>query len=209
MADVQCEGFEMLAEVFCKLHRDRIPNLYFFLVGSENASAIDFKADTSRRPMTNALLGISKKHVLPSEQSPIIITGRVAYSAVPEYCSCVDICAFPRRSQLVGEILSPIKPPIEAAALGKAAVMSNVGVIQEVLDEQSLICFMLGSIRELMDRITFFRHNRLRRKEYKEYNERIKNCDFVNGSSLVLRQGWKLTIKSASRKAEQPKQSLT
>ncbi|MDW5378852.1 DUF6270 domain-containing protein [Halomonas sp. HP20-15] len=52
-------------------------------------------------------------------------TGRVPFDEVPRYLSCMDIMPVPRLSSAVTEMVSPLKP-LEAMAMGKAVVLSDV-----------------------------------------------------------------------------------
>lgn len=52
-------------------------------------------------------------------------TGRVPFDQVPAYLSCMDIMPIPRLSSAVTEMVSALKP-LEAMAMGKAVVLSDV-----------------------------------------------------------------------------------
>lgn len=52
-------------------------------------------------------------------------TGRVPFEQVPRYLSCMDIMPVPRLSSAVTEMVSALKP-LEAMAMGKALVLSDV-----------------------------------------------------------------------------------
>lgn len=52
-------------------------------------------------------------------------TGRVPFEQVPRYLSCMDILPIPRLSSPVTEMVSALKP-LEAMAMGKALVLSDV-----------------------------------------------------------------------------------
>jgi len=52
-------------------------------------------------------------------------TGRVPFEEVPRYLSCMDILPIPRLSSAVTEMVSALKP-LEAMAMGKALVLSDV-----------------------------------------------------------------------------------
>lgn len=52
-------------------------------------------------------------------------TGRVPFEQVPRYLSCMDIMPVPRLSSAVTEMVSALKP-LEAMAMGKAVVLSDV-----------------------------------------------------------------------------------
>lgn len=52
-------------------------------------------------------------------------TGRVPFEQVPRYLSCMDILPIPRLSSAVTEMVAALKP-LEAMAMGKALVLSDV-----------------------------------------------------------------------------------
>ena len=67
-------------------------------------------------------------------QSSVLLTGRVPHSDVRRYYSVMDILVYPRHSSRITELVTPLKP-LEAMALGKAVVGSNVGGIAELLND--------------------------------------------------------------------------
>jgi PEP-CTERM/exosortase A-associated glycosyltransferase len=67
-------------------------------------------------------------------QSNVLLTGRVKHSDVRRYYSVIDVLVYPRHSFRVTELVTPLKP-LEAMALGKAVVGSDVGGIAELLND--------------------------------------------------------------------------
>jgi len=59
-------------------------------------------------------------------------TGRVPHDRVEAYYSLIDIAPFPRRSPLVCELVSPLKP-FEAMAMEKTVVASDVAALAEII----------------------------------------------------------------------------
>ncbi|MDI6780502.1 MAG: glycosyltransferase [bacterium] len=66
--------------------------------------------------------------------SYVIFTGRVAYVDILRYYSVIDIFVYPRRSERLTELVTPLKP-LEAMSMGKAVLGSNVGGIRELVKE--------------------------------------------------------------------------
>ena len=66
-------------------------------------------------------------------QDCVIQTGRVKHEEVARYYSAMDLLVYPRHRYRVTELVTPLKP-LEAMALGKAVVGSDVGGIAELLD---------------------------------------------------------------------------
>lgn len=61
-------------------------------------------------------------------------TGRVPREQVPRYLSLVDIAPFPRLPLPVSELVTPITP-LEAMAMGKAIIVSDVAALTEVVQD--------------------------------------------------------------------------
>ena len=104
---VAYEGLELLLEALAQL-KAKGQDFIFVLVG-------DGKVIDTVKAKAKAL-GI---------ESHCRFTGRVPFDAVPRYLSCMDIMPVPRLSSAVTEMVSPLKP-LEAMAMGKAVVLSDV-----------------------------------------------------------------------------------
>lgn len=104
---VAYEGLELLMEALALLKEQR-QEFIFVLVG--DGKVID--AVKTRAKM----LGLEEY---------CRFTGRVTFDQVPRYLSCMDIMPVPRLSSAVTEMVSPLKP-LEAMAMGKAVVLSDV-----------------------------------------------------------------------------------
>ncbi|MGP9632697.1 glycosyltransferase [Halomonas sp. AOP43-A1-21] len=104
---VAYEGLELLLDALAQL-KAKGQDFTFVLVGDGKViDTVKLKAKA---------LGI-EKHCR--------FTGRVPFDAVPKYLSCMDIMPVPRLSSAVTEMVSPLKP-LEAMAMGKAVVLSDV-----------------------------------------------------------------------------------
>lgn len=104
---VAYEGLELLVDALSLLKRQG-HEFIFILVG--DGKAID---DVKQRVVAQ---GISEN---------CRFTGRVAFDQVARYISCMDIMPVPRLSSAVTEMVSALKP-LEAMAMGKAVVLSDV-----------------------------------------------------------------------------------
>jgi glycogen(starch) synthase len=63
----------------------------------------------------------------------VIYVGRVPHEEVERYYSVMDVLVYPRRRLRITEKVTPLKP-LEAMALGKTILGSNVGGIRELVD---------------------------------------------------------------------------
>ena len=104
---VAYEGLELLLQALAEL-KTRGQNFVFVLVG--DGKVIDTVKATAK------MLGI---------ENHCRFTGRVPFEQVPRYLSCMDIMPVPRLSSAVTEMVSALKP-LEAMAMGKAVVLSDV-----------------------------------------------------------------------------------
>jgi len=65
----------------------------------------------------------------------IQILGRVPHDEIERYYSVVDVLVYPRHSIRLTELVTPLKP-LEAMALGKAILGSDVGGIRELVEPE-------------------------------------------------------------------------
>ncbi len=74
--------------------------------------------------------------------------GRVNHEEVERYYSLMDVLIYPRRRLRITEAVTPLKP-LEAMALAKAILGSNVGGIRELIDAETTgILFEPGDIED-------------------------------------------------------------
>lgn len=75
--------------------------------------------------------------------------GRVPHSEMPRYYSAMDVMVYPRVSRRLTELVTPLKP-LEAMAMGKLVVASNVGGHRELIrDGHNGHLFPAGSVEAL------------------------------------------------------------
>ncbi|WP_028571764.1 glycosyltransferase [Desulfonatronum lacustre] len=85
----------------------------------------------------------------------VIFTGRVPHEDVPEYYSIIDILVYPRISKRITELVTPLKP-LEAMAMEKAVLVSDVGGLKELVsDGQNGFVFKAGDINDLADKLIY------------------------------------------------------
>lgn len=131
---VAYEGLELLVEAMAKLKQSG-QAFTFVLVG--DGKVIDTVKAKAKE------LGI---------EGECRFTGRVPFEEVPRYLSCMDILPIPRLSSAVTEMVSALKP-LEAMAMGKAVVLSDVsphGVMAGVNGERARL-FTKDSAESLSD----------------------------------------------------------
>jgi PEP-CTERM/exosortase A-associated glycosyltransferase len=81
----------------------------------------------------------------------IQILGRVPHNEIERYYSIVDVLVYPRHSIRLTELVTPLKP-LEAMALGKAVLGSDVGGIRELVQsEKTGILFRADNIDDFCE----------------------------------------------------------
>jgi PEP-CTERM/exosortase A-associated glycosyltransferase len=86
-----------------------------------------------------------------SVQDAVTFTGRVPHHDVERYYGLIDIMIYPRISNRVTELVTPLKP-LEAMAQGKIVVASNVGGHREmVFSGRNGVLFAAGDPQSLAD----------------------------------------------------------
>jgi glycogen synthase len=63
------------------------------------------------------------------------VLGRVSHEEIERYYSVIDVLVYPRHSNRLTELVTPLKP-LEAMALGKAILGSDVGGIRELIESE-------------------------------------------------------------------------
>jgi PEP-CTERM/exosortase A-associated glycosyltransferase len=76
------------------------------------------------------------------------ILGKVPHDEIERYYSVVDVLVYPRHSIRLTELVTPLKP-LEAMALGKAILGSDVGGIRELVEpEKTGILFRADNVED-------------------------------------------------------------
>ena len=66
----------------------------------------------------------------------VVFTGRVPQRDITRYYDVVDLLVYPRRSLRITELVTPLKP-LEAMAMGKIVLASNVGGHRELISQDA------------------------------------------------------------------------
>lgn len=79
----------------------------------------------------------------------IVFTGNVPHSDVSSWYSIMDVLVYPRIKAVINERVTPLKP-LEAMALGKICIGSNVGGLTELIrDNETGVIFRAGNAKDL------------------------------------------------------------
>jgi len=108
------EGLDLLIEAVACLAATR-SDLVLVLVGGGEMER-ELKAQVQRRRL--------EEHV--------ILPGRLPHARIPQVYALMDVLAYPRYSTRLTELVTPLKP-LEAMAMGKALVASDIGGHRELI----------------------------------------------------------------------------
>lgn len=79
----------------------------------------------------------------------VYFTGRVPHKEIDGYYSIIDLLVYPRIKKRITDLVTPLKP-LEAMAMEKAVLMSNVGGLTELADAPNVAAFYeAGNIDDL------------------------------------------------------------
>lgn len=78
------------------------------------------------------------------------ILGRVPNESIERYYSLLDVLVYPRPKTRLTELVTPLKP-LEAMAMGKAVVASDVGGLRELIGDDNGLFYRPGDPRDLAE----------------------------------------------------------
>lgn len=127
------EGLDLLVDAFARLSSSR-EGILLLLVGGG--------------PMDGEL---RKQIERLRIQGKVIMPGRLPHDRVPGVYALIDILAYPRYATRLTELVTPLKP-LEAMAMGKAVVASDIGGHRELIqDGRTGLLFPAGSVSALAE----------------------------------------------------------
>lgn len=127
------EGLDLLVRAFARIADNR-PEAVLLLVGGGE--------------MEGELKALIADHGLNDR---VVMPGRIPHERVPAVYAMIDILAYPRYSMRLTELVTPLKP-LEAMAMGKVLVASNVGGHKELIANNTTgVLFPAGDENALAD----------------------------------------------------------
>lgn len=93
-----------------------------------------------RRDIKLLLIGEGEADAMLRQRIPrrwrdqVVFSGNVSHDEISRHYSVMDILVYPRRRSRLTELTMPLKP-LEAMAMGKAVVASDLGGLREALDD--------------------------------------------------------------------------
>ena len=80
-------------------------------------------------------------------EGKVIFTGRVPHEQVNDYYSIIDVLVYPRTRKRITELVTPLKP-LEAMAMEKTVLMSDVGGLRDLVDTDGSAHFFRAGDQE-------------------------------------------------------------
>lgn len=126
------EGLSLLLDAFARI-RNSNPEARLLLVGGGEQEA-ELRARSE-------MLGLG---------GGVVFTGSVPPDQVLDLYSVVDVLVYPRQSMRLTDWVTPLKP-LEAMAMGKVVVASDVGGLKELVrDQETGLLFPAGNVDALV-----------------------------------------------------------
>ncbi len=161
------EGIDLLVKAFEEIRKLK-ENVVLMLIGD------GFELDNIKK--------LVKKSPFSKD---IKILGRIPHELIQEYYSLIDIMVFPRRKLRLTELVCPLKP-LEAMAMQKAVIGSNVGGIKEfIVHERNGLLFEAGNIQHLVQQLLLIIEN-------EEFRNKLK---VQARKDVIERFCWSVVVK--------------
>lgn len=147
------EGLDLLVEAYSKI-ASRNPDVVLLLVGGG-------EMEKELRSQI-ASLNLGERVVMP---------GRIPHDRIPGVYALVDILAYPRYSMRLTELVTPLKP-LEAMAMGKVLVASDVGGHKELIHHNETgVLFPAGDANALAESLEMLLDDDLLRQGIQDRGE--------------------------------------
>ena len=161
------EGIDLLIDSYLKMLQKK-NSARLFLVGDG--------------PGKNALRSKVEKAGLTGH---VIFTGKVPHEDIKKYYSVIDVLVYPRKKIRLTEIVTPLKP-LEAMAMGKVVVGSNVGGIRELIShDKDGFLFEAGDVEGLSRLLVELSMNK----------ENLKAFSLAAIETVQKRHNWESAVK--------------
>jgi PEP-CTERM/exosortase A-associated glycosyltransferase len=127
----QYEGIDILLESYAKILKSGIDSRLLLVGDGPEKAALQDRADK---------LGIFER---------VIFAGKIPNEQIKRHYSVIDVLIYPRKKIRLTELVTPLKP-LEAMAMGKVVVGSDVGGIKELITHnKDGFLFQAGDVASL------------------------------------------------------------
>lgn len=157
------EGLDLLVEAVARLLEMRIDAVLLLVGGGEMEAALKMQ--------------VERLHL----GGRVIMPGRIAHERIPGVYALIDILVYPRYRMRLTDLVTPLKP-LEAMAMGKALIASDVGGHRELIqNERTGLLFPAGNVPALVDAIVQSLRNadlrRVREAQAKDWVQKEHSWD--------------------------------
>jgi len=162
------EGLDLLVDAFHQIAQLR-DDVVLLLVGGGEMER-DLRQQVKR-------LGLSGRAILP---------GRIPHERIPGVYAMVDIFAYPRYSVRLTELVTPLKP-LEAMAMKKVVVASDVGGHRELIEDRLTgLLFQSGDFEDLAETLKEV-------LDHSQFKDDLQNNGFIH---VRKDHNWEKTLSS-------------
>ncbi|KAA0970097.1 glycosyltransferase [Paeniglutamicibacter gangotriensis] len=136
----------------------------------------------------------------------IRFTGRVPNDKINDYLAIFDAVVCPRKSNVVTELVSPLKP-IEAMAAGRPVIGSNVSPIATLLgaDAERGLLFAADDVNSLREKITFLANDP---KAGQDIGRRAREWTVKNRTWSIVSETFTKQMRRLQQRSEPAGKSL-
>lgn len=130
------EGLDLLLQAFSSISAENSHVILLLVGGGEMEDSLRREAEA---------LGLSSKVIMP---------GRISHARIPGIYALTDILVYPRHPMRLTDLVTPLKP-LEAMAMGKVVIASNVGGHRELIrNNKTALLFKAGDAIDLAHSLT-------------------------------------------------------
>ena len=95
-----------------------------------------------------------------SLENKVKFLGKIPNEVIESYYSIIDIFIYPRLSFRITELVTPLKP-LEAMAMEKTVIASDVGGLRELInDGEDGLTFRAGNVHDLVEKLLYVYNNK-------------------------------------------------
>lgn len=140
------EGLPLLIDALPRL-RDRHPDVHLLIAGG--SASLAYKGANLAGTQEDVLQTMIRERGL---EAHVTLTGRLPHHEIPELYAIADLVAYPRLFTRTTSLTTPLKP-LEAMAMGRAVIASDVRAMTELVDDgRTGVLFRAGDADHLAAR---------------------------------------------------------